>query len=224
MEHSESWMAFQSHQFAIFSLREELSQSKHLIIPMEENPMQLKAKHTEKILGVRTDQDGFRKKNTGEGLFGWELGKLSARPVYINQVCQIIPHLPTSRSLLSTRFHSCILNLALTPDNRDRASGLFSDLVLANIQGSNTPGKFRRDDLSCVAPRLGFQAKCSRAPGRMGAATSCLWLVGMVRAGSRDYADILEHLLGTWSIPLLLIYFSISYSYIRGEVSGAPRD
>lgn len=54
-------MAFQSHQFAIFSLREELSQSKYLVIPTKENPMQLKAKHMKKILGVRTKTDSGRK-------------------------------------------------------------------------------------------------------------------------------------------------------------------
>ena len=62
------------------------------------------------------DQDGSEKKNIGEmvGLFGCKLDKLSSWPVYINQICQIITHLPTFQSLLRIHFHSCILNLALT--------------------------------------------------------------------------------------------------------------
>lgn len=104
------------------------------------------------------DQDGLGKKNNGEkeGLFGCERDKLSARPVHINQICQIIIHLFTSHSLLSIPFHSCILNLALTSDNQDLASRLFSDLPLANSQGSSAPGRFRRHDLSSVVPRLGL--------------------------------------------------------------------
>ena len=47
--------------------------------------------------------DGSEKKNIGEmvGLFGWKVDKLSSWPVYINQICQIITHLPTFQSLLS---------------------------------------------------------------------------------------------------------------------------
>lgn len=115
-----------------------------------------------RITGERTKMVQRRKiLGEREGLFGWELGKLSAWPVYSNQICQIITHLPTSQSLLSIHFHSCILNLALTSDNWDLASGLFSDLVLANIQGSDTLERCRRDNLSCVAPLLALRPNAS---------------------------------------------------------------